>query len=111
MFLYVVPGDRRTQNPTSIPHAMGQVPNYIKAIQLRSLCSSQMILVQHGSASRGCQDQSLSFENLFLLLIPPHLLMQILRSNVKQSAEASEMFFMYQDLVLATALPLCITTS
>lgn len=31
----------KTQNQSSIPQAMGQVLNYINAIQLRSLCSSQ----------------------------------------------------------------------
>lgn len=110
-FFYIIPEDRWTQNPSSSLHAVGQVLNDINAIHLRSLHSSHKILAWCCPASHGCQNQSLSSENLFLLQKSPHLLMQSLRSQVKQSAEAREMLFMHQDLVQATVLPLRITTS
>lgn len=90
---------------------MGQVLNYINAIQLSSLGSSQKNPRLMWPSTSWLSGQSLSFENLFLLQKSPHLLMQNLRSQVEQSAEACAMFFMHQDLVQAMALPLCITIS
>lgn len=50
-FFYIIPEDRWTRNPSSMLHAMGQVLNYINAIQLRSLRSSQKILAWCGPAT------------------------------------------------------------